>query len=293
MFAAAPYVSFLAPVAALSVGLPFIIGGAVFSALVFALSAAVISKNKTISERDAQLTEKDTKISSLKGQLAKKEKVKEKQKEILDCADLRNLLKEEKQGEILDSKALRNLFKEKPKLNRVVKKVEDRTTRVVKSGGDIAVFVVAMEALVSRLLPTPVCISVSTTGLSRQQTHLCQIDGNATVSLPFTQHVPTPQVVLENQIDEFSKILDNALESDKNNFGISQNSSKPQWYKDLDANICSANDLMDTSVSSLSSFTKVDNGINTAKYQGTLVDSVELSKLTREIPIQSQFVMAY
>jgi len=45
VFAAAPYVSFLAPVAALSVGLPFIIGGAVFSALVFALSAAVQRAN--------------------------------------------------------------------------------------------------------------------------------------------------------------------------------------------------------------------------------------------------------
>ncbi|WP_343289119.1 hypothetical protein [Wolbachia endosymbiont of Encarsia formosa] len=45
VFAAAPYVSFLAQVAALSVGLPFIISGAVFSALVFALSAALQRAN--------------------------------------------------------------------------------------------------------------------------------------------------------------------------------------------------------------------------------------------------------
>ena len=81
VFAAAPYVSFLAPVAALSVGLPFIIGGAVFSALVFALSATVISKNKTISEKDAQLVQqaeeiegKDRAISEKDTQLANQAK---------------------------------------------------------------------------------------------------------------------------------------------------------------------------------------------------------------------------
>ncbi|NSM56605.1 hypothetical protein HET73_03810 [Wolbachia endosymbiont of Atemnus politus] len=55
VFAAAPYIGFFAPVAALSVGLPFIIGGAVFSAVAIPLSYAAISKNKTISEKDAQL----------------------------------------------------------------------------------------------------------------------------------------------------------------------------------------------------------------------------------------------
>ncbi|MDG7055601.1 MAG: hypothetical protein LJD31_03640 [Wolbachia endosymbiont of Menacanthus eurysternus] len=59
VFAVAPYVGFLAPVAALSVGLPFIIGGAIFSAVVIALSAVVINKNNTISEQKAQLTEKE------------------------------------------------------------------------------------------------------------------------------------------------------------------------------------------------------------------------------------------
>lgn len=45
VFAAAPYVSFLAPAAALSIGLPFVIGGAVFSAAVITLSSVVMSKN--------------------------------------------------------------------------------------------------------------------------------------------------------------------------------------------------------------------------------------------------------
>ncbi|TVS86206.1 hypothetical protein COM43_003940 [Wolbachia pipientis] len=47
VFAAAPYVGFLAPVAALSTGLPFIIGCAVLSAVAIALSAVAISKNNT------------------------------------------------------------------------------------------------------------------------------------------------------------------------------------------------------------------------------------------------------
>lgn len=54
VFAAAPYIGFLAPVAALSVGLPFIIGCAVFSVVTIALSYKAISKNKTISEKDVQ-----------------------------------------------------------------------------------------------------------------------------------------------------------------------------------------------------------------------------------------------
>ncbi|MDE5060698.1 MULTISPECIES: hypothetical protein [Wolbachia] len=51
VFAAAPYVGFLAPVAALSIGLPFIIGCAVLSAVAIALSAVAISKNNTISQQ--------------------------------------------------------------------------------------------------------------------------------------------------------------------------------------------------------------------------------------------------
>ncbi|WP_353285507.1 hypothetical protein [Wolbachia endosymbiont (group A) of Andrena helvola] len=75
MFAAAPYIGFLAPVAALSVGLPFIIGGAVFSAVAIALSYAAVSKNKTISEKEAQLSDEKSKVEA-KGKIIS-EKVKE------------------------------------------------------------------------------------------------------------------------------------------------------------------------------------------------------------------------
>ncbi|MGL9718246.1 MAG: hypothetical protein ACR5K9_06230 [Wolbachia sp.] len=47
IFAVAPYIGFLAPVAALSLGLPFIVGGAIFSAVAIALSAVVISNTKS------------------------------------------------------------------------------------------------------------------------------------------------------------------------------------------------------------------------------------------------------
>ncbi|WP_353279134.1 hypothetical protein [Wolbachia endosymbiont (group A) of Cydia amplana] len=75
VFAAAPYIGFLAPVAALSVGLPFIIGGAVFSAVAIALSYAAVSKNKTISEKEAQLSDEKSKVEA-KGKIIS-EKVKE------------------------------------------------------------------------------------------------------------------------------------------------------------------------------------------------------------------------
>ncbi|MGL9718109.1 MAG: hypothetical protein ACR5K9_05470 [Wolbachia sp.] len=70
-FAVAPYVGFLAPVAALSLGLPFIVGGAIFSAVAIALSAVVISKNNTISEKDAQLAKKDNKAFGIMEKLSK------------------------------------------------------------------------------------------------------------------------------------------------------------------------------------------------------------------------------
>ncbi|MDX5495846.1 MAG: hypothetical protein O7198_04160 [Wolbachia endosymbiont of Nomada marshamella] len=73
VFAAAPDIGFLAPVAALSVGLPFIIGCAVFSVVTIALSYKAISKNKTISEKDVQLAEKVEEISKKDAQLAKEE----------------------------------------------------------------------------------------------------------------------------------------------------------------------------------------------------------------------------
>ncbi|WP_265022033.1 hypothetical protein [Wolbachia endosymbiont (group A) of Icerya purchasi] len=69
VFAIAPYIGFLAPVAALSVGLPFIIGCAVFSAVAIALSYAAVSKNKTISELKNEMKAQEQEISELKNQV--------------------------------------------------------------------------------------------------------------------------------------------------------------------------------------------------------------------------------
>ena len=83
VFAVAPYIGFLAPVAALSVGLPFIIGCAVFSVVTIALSYKAISKNKTISEKDVQLAEKVEEISKKDAQLAKEEDKVQAQKQTI------------------------------------------------------------------------------------------------------------------------------------------------------------------------------------------------------------------
>ncbi|WP_265023261.1 hypothetical protein [Wolbachia endosymbiont (group A) of Epistrophe grossularia] len=82
VFAAAPYIGFLAPIAALSVGLPFIIGYAVFSVVTIALSYKAISENKTNSELKNKMKAQEQTISGQKTQLAKKEaEVKAKEEE--------------------------------------------------------------------------------------------------------------------------------------------------------------------------------------------------------------------
>lgn len=73
VFAAAPYIGFLAPVAALSVGLPFIIGGVIISAVVIAFSAVVIQKNGAIRRQGALLDEEAKKNAELTLELQEKE----------------------------------------------------------------------------------------------------------------------------------------------------------------------------------------------------------------------------
>ncbi|BEP31393.1 MAG: hypothetical protein WBIAU1_08710 [Wolbachia endosymbiont of Drosophila biauraria] len=87
VFAAAPYIGFLAPVAALSVGLPFIIGGAVFSAVAIALSYQAISENKTNSELKNKMKAQEQTISGQKTQLAEKNKKIEEDKLKVAIAD--------------------------------------------------------------------------------------------------------------------------------------------------------------------------------------------------------------
>ena len=62
VFAAAPYVAFLAPVAALNFGLPFAISCAVFSLIIVALSYAAASKNNVIAAKMAEIEAKNTEI---------------------------------------------------------------------------------------------------------------------------------------------------------------------------------------------------------------------------------------
>ncbi|WP_265026743.1 hypothetical protein [Wolbachia endosymbiont (group A) of Bombylius major] len=83
VFAAAPYIGFLAPVAALSVGLPFIIGYAVFSVVTVALSYKAISKNKTISEKEAQLADEKSKVEAKNKIISEKEAVVQDQKQTI------------------------------------------------------------------------------------------------------------------------------------------------------------------------------------------------------------------
>ncbi|WP_395461682.1 hypothetical protein [Wolbachia endosymbiont (group A) of Therophilus tumidulus] len=83
VFAAAPYIGFLAPVAALSVGLPFIIGYAVFSVVTIALSYKAISKNKTISEKEAQLADEKSKVEAKGKIISEKEAVVQDQKQTI------------------------------------------------------------------------------------------------------------------------------------------------------------------------------------------------------------------
>ncbi len=145
IFAVAPYIGFLAPVAALSLGLPFVIGGAVFSAAAIALSAVVINKNNTISEQKAQLANQTKEIADkkkenfeLKVRLAENNtKLFDKQEQLLKeevKLDNLNLAASSKQGkqangldylDLATSKDLNRLNVEIPSLKSQPTKPED------------------------------------------------------------------------------------------------------------------------------------------------------------------------
>ncbi|WP_265036758.1 hypothetical protein [Wolbachia endosymbiont (group A) of Anomoia purmunda] len=131
VFAAAPYIGFLAPVAALSVGLPFIIGYAVFSVVTIALSAVVISKNKTISKKDAQLADqakeiegKDKTIFEKEAQLAEKS---------TDISNLRDQLDEEKvevQAQKRKNSEKEKEIKDKDKADKIISEKNLEISRI-------------------------------------------------------------------------------------------------------------------------------------------------------------------
>ncbi|GFQ64167.1 uncharacterized protein TNCT_247291 [Trichonephila clavata] len=102
VFAAAPYIGFLAPVAALSVGLPFIIGGAVFSVVTIALSYKAISENKTNSELKNKMKAQEQEISELKNQVqTQKQEISELKNQVQtqkqEISELKNEVKAQEQ----------------------------------------------------------------------------------------------------------------------------------------------------------------------------------------------------
>ncbi|WP_353277997.1 hypothetical protein [Wolbachia endosymbiont (group A) of Agelastica alni] len=148
VFAAAPYIGFLAPVAALSVGLPFIIGGAVFSAVAIALSYKAISKNKTISEKDVQLAEKVEEISKKDAQLANQAKeIEDKDKTI-----------SEKEAQLAEKST--DIFNPRNQLDEEKAK-EEEISKKKSEGGEIV-----EDSSVSRLAGTAVVGAMATGGIA-------------------------------------------------------------------------------------------------------------------------------
>ncbi len=139
VFAAAPYIGFLAPVAALSVGLPFIIGGAVFSAVAIALSYQAISENKTNSELKNKMKAQEQTISGQKTQLAKKEaEVKAKEEE---NSKLKNKVEaqEEENSKLKDQVRTQKQksSEQKPQLAEKNKKIEEDKLKVAIADGTV------------------------------------------------------------------------------------------------------------------------------------------------------------
>lgn len=137
---------------------------------------------------------------------------------------------------------------------------------------------------------------------------------------------PTYQQIMQGQIDEASKKLADAEKFAENNFRISEedntnnknepqsmvskilsisrnlwgsisnfisgsnkdthNHSEPQWSKDLHKSE-DLEEIMDGGILGNLFSPRVDNGINTSKQQGTFIDSVELKRLTKELPLSA------
>ncbi|WP_250296885.1 hypothetical protein [Wolbachia endosymbiont of Oedothorax gibbosus] len=159
MFAVAPYIGFLAPVAALSVGLPFIIGCAVFSAVAIALSYAAVSKNKTISEKEAQLADEKSKVEAKDKIISEKEaQLAEKSTDIFNP---RNQLDEEKAKEEENSKQKIEINKKNEEIDNQKKEIEElkhKKTFVPQAIKDIKeVFAYVAEAYSSGRVHNPSC----------------------------------------------------------------------------------------------------------------------------------------
>ncbi|WP_353285134.1 hypothetical protein [Wolbachia endosymbiont (group A) of Beris morrisii] len=253
VFAAAPYIGFLAPVAALNVGLPFIIGGAVFSAVAIALSYAAISKNKTISEKEAQLADEKSKVE------AKEEEISKQKIEI-----------NKKNEEINNPKEEIEKFKHKktfvPQVIKDIKTAcEEAVTTVKEACSSGRIFDIAKRRLkdVYDIIPSTESVrnlvpSLKTVGwiaVGTGATYIAANRGftgannssnavsnsvnsvrNHTLSSNSSFTCPNPTMQrpyeLQCELDEYRKTLADSKKFAKNNFGISEE-DEPQWSKNL------------------------------------------------------------
>lgn len=80
-------------------------------------------------------------------------------------------------------------------------------------------------------------------------------------------------------------VLRNPWESLVGRANKNDNSPEPQWFKDLHKSE-DLEEIIDGGILDNLSYPKVDNVINTSKRQGTSFDSVKLSQLITERPVQ-------
>ncbi|WP_264338304.1 hypothetical protein [Wolbachia endosymbiont (group A) of Cheilosia soror] len=136
VFAAAPYIGFLAPVAALSVGLPFIIGYAVFSVVTIALSYKAISKNKTISEKVKEISEKNTQLAEEKDKVqAQEQTISEKDVQLADQAKEIEAQLAEKSTDI--SNLRHQLDEEKAKVQTQKQTISERDAQLAEKDAEV------------------------------------------------------------------------------------------------------------------------------------------------------------
>ena len=139
IFAVAPYIGFLVPVAALSFGLPFVIGSVVFSAAAIALSAVVIQKNGAIRRQSALLDEEAKKKAELTlkseekdAQLTKKKAEVQAQKQ--ENSELKNKIAAQQQK---NSKQDDEIFSLKEQLDEKKNEVEALKTRLAEKNKEL------------------------------------------------------------------------------------------------------------------------------------------------------------
>lgn len=299
VFAVAPYIGFLSPVAALNVGLPLIVVGAVFSVVSIVLSCAAISKNNTIAEKNkvivqktqdiekviseqtSQLNQKNTEISRLKEQLmaGKKDnsvKGNVRRKAIID--DSRNGAKnaystpvEYVKGALHSvGSGLKSIM---PSTSSVRNWIPSSKTVGYIAGGVGATGVIAYTA-------TNVGFNVAINSSDTVSNSTNSARNNTLSSnLPLTFSNLNHQQIMQSKIDEADKKLANAKKwynyqcviTEKGN--ISYKDDEPQWHKNLYKSESLEEIIDGGNLDNL--FCQVDNSISMPKQQSTIIDSAE------------------